>query len=281
MINTRGESMHINYDKEKLASVLQDFYNATGINVQFFDENLQTYSFSVTHNRYCGEVHNTDIGKHACRESDATLFDECRRTKETTMHICHAGLVDIAVPILYDDAILGYLILGQMKCDDDFGKVADYLTVLGLNANIMKDYYLSLPRYDSARIQSISNLATMLARHILLNHMMTPDFSSGTQRAIDYIEENIHLPLSMNEIAAGAGISKSTLYKNFSEVFGCTVGDFVMKKRVEKAEKLLLETELSIEEISQQTGFASAAYFTVIFKKHNGIAPLKFRKNNA
>ena len=272
--------MHINYDKEKMASVLQDFYNATGINVQFFDEDSQSYSFSVIHNRYCDEVHNTAVGKHACRVSDAALFDECRRTKKTAMHICHAGLVDIAIPILYDGAILGYLILGQMKRDDDFSAVADYLTSLGLDGVRMKDYYLSLPRYDSDKIQSISNLASMLAKYILLNHMLTPDFNGGMHRALDFIDENLHFPLSVNDIAAGAHISKSTLYKRFKEVFGCTVAEFIMKKRIERAENLLLETDFSIEELSGQVGFSSAAYFTVNFKKQKGMPPLKFIKRN-
>lgn len=273
--------MNINYDREQMASAFRNFYNATGISIQFFDENSRSYVFDVARNRYCNAVHNAAVGKHICRESDKALFDECRRTKKTAIHICHAGLVDIAIPILYDGVILGYLILGRMKRDDDFSVVSDYIASLGLDVDIMKEYYLSLPHYDSDKIQGISSLATMLAKYILLSHMLTPGFNNSMQRVLDFIEENLHTHISVNDIADGAHISKSTLYKNFKDTFGCTVAEYMMKKRIERAEKLLLETDISIEEISAQTGFSSAAYFTANFKRQKGITPLKFRKNNA
>jgi len=270
--------MHINYDKQKLASVLNDFYNATGVNVQFFDENTKEYAFGGTQNRYCDEIHNTAGGTLACHLSDSALFSECRKTKEPAMHICHAGLVDIAIPILYDGVMLGCLILGQMKRDNDFEKISDYLVSIGLNKDVMKDCYSSLPHYDSKKIQSISSLATMLAKYILFNRFLTPDFNGGMQRALDYIEENLHRSMSIKEIAERACTAKSTLYKNFREVFGCTVAEYVTKKRVELAQTMLLETDLSIEDISKRVGFSSGAYFTVNFKKQVGMSPSKYRK---
>ncbi len=159
--------------------------------------------------------------------------------------------------------------------------VSDYIASLGLDVDIMKEYYLSLSHYDSDKIQGISSLATMLAKYILLSNMLTPGFNNSMQRALDFIEENLRTHISVNDIADGAHVSKSTLYKNFKDAFGCTVAEYMMKKRIERAEKLLLDTDVSIEEISAQTGFSSAAYFTVNFKKQKGISPLKFRKSNA
>ena len=82
----------------------------------------------------------------------------------------------------------------------------------------------------------------------------------------------------MELIAEKGNVSKNTLYRGFKAAFGTTVSEYINQKRVEKAEKLLLGTDLSVEEISQQTGFSSSAYFAANFKRIKGISPLKFRK---
>ncbi|MBR5539587.1 MAG: PocR ligand-binding domain-containing protein [Clostridia bacterium] len=270
--------MHVNYNKEKIEGVLADFYNATGVNIQFFDKNLRSYGAKFPHNKYCYAIQATKQG--ICKLTDRALVEKSREAGKATMHICHAGLVDIAVPVIYNEAILGYIILGQMRRDDDFSPISDYIMGLGLDSELMRENYLSLPLYDNDRIQSVLNLATIIAKYILLDHLLIPGFNSVMQRAVDFMDENLHLDISTEDIAAAARVSKSTLYKNFKDILGCTVGDFLMKKRIERAEGLLIETEMTVQEISQKVGFSSAAYFTANFKKVNGVPPLRFKKNN-
>jgi len=270
--------MNINYDKEKIKDLFLDFYNATGINIQLYGKDLCTYGYKMSHNKYCSAVKSTK--RYACRESDLALIEQCKKTKEPSMHICHAGLVDIAVPVIFNEAILGYIMLGQMRHSSDTLPVADYLEKLGLDCRVMQEHYLSLPLYDNGRIQSVMSLATVIAKYILLEHMLVPDFNGTLQRAFDFIDGNLHIPISAEDIAVGARVSKSTLYKNFKEVLGCTVGEYLMKRRIEKAEALLKETDMSVQDISQAVGFSSAAYFTLNFKRLNGVPPLRYRKNN-
>ena len=63
--------------------------------------------------------------------------------------------------------------------------------------------------------------------------------------------------------------------------YNCTVKEYLNSKRIEKAAQMLLMTELSMDEISREVGFNSAAYFSKLFKKYKGISPLKYRKTNA
>ena len=81
------------------------------------------------------------------------------------------------------------------------------------------------------------------------------------------------------EIAKEINVSKSVLYKRFENHFHCTVGEYINKKRVERAAQLLTTTSLSMEDISQKCGFSSGSYFRKIFKQTMGITPLKFKKS--
>ena len=195
------------------------------------------------------------------------------------MHICHAGLVDIAVPIIYQDTVIGYIIFGQMKTDCDFSSLRDYIKELSLDSKTMENFYSEIDLFDSGKIESVSNIAEMVVKHILLENMLYPNFDETIEKAVAFISENLDKELSVKTISDNINVSKSVLYRRFHLCFGCTISQYIIKKRIEKAETLIKNTDMSIENISRETGFSSAARFSKIFKSEKGISPLKYRKS--
>lgn len=265
-------------NKEKLKRALSDFSNATGLNINFIDSSLSPAHLNdFSHNKYCAAIHGTKVGERCCLESDTSLLLKCARTKKLEIHICHARLVDVAVPIFHRDMILGYLILGQMKTEPDFEKVKEYISKLGLDMDVMKKYYTELPLYCSEKISSIANIAVMISKYVLLENMLKPSFDKNIEAAIDFINSNIENHLTIQYISSKINVSKTLLYKLFRTHFNCTVNEYINTRRIEQSKNLLLTTNLSIEEISQKSGFPGTAYYSRLFKKQNGISPLKFR----
>ena len=120
--------MIIDYDISKINTALQDFYNATGINMDLLKADFSYVTFNHRGNEcYCQSIQNTETGKKACFLSDACLLEKCKKSRKPEMHVCHAGLVDIAVPILYEDTIIGYILFGQLKADTDFTSFEKYI----------------------------------------------------------------------------------------------------------------------------------------------------------
>lgn len=274
--------MVINYDTEKINALMEDFYNATDINMNLLKADF-SYVGGRAHrenNCYCMAVQSTKTGAKGCKCSDERLLKECRRTKKMQMHICHAGLCDVAAPLLYDDVIIGYIIFGEMKADTDFSEFKNYISSLGLDVSEMEKYYADISPFEEHKIQSISNIASMLGKYILFENMLKPDFDKCVQKAVTFINENLSEDLTIRSISQGIHASKSVLYKSFRRCFNCTVGEYINARRVEKSINLLMKTDLSIEEISQKVGFASASYYSKTFKKIKGETPLKYKKRN-
>lgn len=270
----------MDYDTKKIDNALQDFYNAVGIRIDLLKEDFSPVSYNKHEaNRYCIAVQGCARGKKICTLSDTQLLEKCRLSKKPEIHICHAGLIDIAVPILYDDVIIGYIIFGQMKTDTAFSALKGYISELGLDCREMEEYYSELSFFDSDKIQSISNIATMLVKHILLENMLKPDMGNDLRLALEFIDNNLDTDLSIKKISSSINVSKSVLYKKFHEKFGCTVSEYIKRKRIEKSVKLLEKGTLSIEEISQAVGFSSASYYSKTFKTYMGESPLKYKKN--
>jgi len=272
--------MHINYDVQKINTVLEDFFYATGINMDLVKSDMTAIGDrSRWENiQYCKYIQQTPDGKVACKKSDKFLLEKCKQTHKAQMHVCHAGLIDIVAPILYSDSIIGYIIFGQMRSDIDFSEIEKHIENLGLNTGMMQSLYKDIPVFEKQRIHSIENIANMLIKYLLLENMLQPDYDNAVQKAVQYIDENLGTDLSIATLCKQIHISKSTLYKRFHACFNTTLSEYITEKRIEKAVELLKTTDLSIEDISQKTGFSSASYFSKMFKKLQGISPLKYKR---
>lgn len=97
-------------------------------------------------------------------------------------------------------------------------------------------------------------------------------------RAKQFIEENLSEPLSLEQVASQVFVCKAYLSELFSNCTGIKFSEYVTLQRVEQAKRLLICSSQSIQEISQNCGFSSAAYFSSVFAKVTGKSPRKFRQ---
>ncbi len=99
------------------------------------------------------------------------------------------------------------------------------------------------------------------------------------KRAIQAVENNVSNELySVDDFASDMCMSRMTLYRKLYAVTGQTPSDLIRSYRLDQAVKLLQTTDLSVVEISERVGFASARYFSTCFKKKYGVLPKDFRK---
>ena len=237
-----------------------------------------TDRFHWEKNSYCKSVQNTKSGKAMCYKSDSCILKQCCETKKTVPHVCHAGLYDVAVPIIFEDTVIGYIMFGQIRSDLPFSKVRSHIKKLGINTDDAEKLFDKVPRFDLDKIESISRIAEIIAKHILLEKTLTLKSDERLSGINNYIDDNLHTNITIHSISSHTNISKSVLYNLFHENYGLTVKDYINEKRVKKAEHLLLTTDLPIENISQMSGFSGVSYFGKIFKQKTGKTPLKYRK---
>ena len=94
---------------------------------------------------------------------------------------------------------------------------------------------------------------------------------------VEYLEKNYMKKITLDDISAEFFVAKTTLLSNFKKYFGCSPIDFLLNVRLTKAERMLFDSDLSIEEISEMCGFSSANYFSLIFKRKKGKSPLNYK----
>ncbi|MGG6311932.1 response regulator transcription factor [Paenibacillus macerans] len=96
-----------------------------------------------------------------------------------------------------------------------------------------------------------------------------------------YIAGHLSEDLSLAALAERFYINPVYMSRLYKQTTGSNLTDYITFKRIEHSERLLRETEIKIHQIAKESGYDSAAYFTRVFKKQNGITPNEYRARYA
>lgn len=96
------------------------------------------------------------------------------------------------------------------------------------------------------------------------------------QEMITYISTNVSADLSLPTLAKMYNVSPSHLSKQFRNLTGIALSEYINIARVTAAETLLLNTNMPITQIALECGFNDSNYFARVFKKLRGITPKKY-----
>ena len=98
------------------------------------------------------------------------------------------------------------------------------------------------------------------------------------KKALDYLDDHYDCDtLSLNLVADNIGMSASYLSAIFSQNMQKTFVEYVTEKRIEKAKKLLKQTDKNSGEIAKEVGYKDSHYFSFVFKKLQGCSPREYR----
>ena len=280
--------MYIDYDADKLSNFMKDFYRITGIvNNVISDQLTETHHDSLRACDFCRLIQSTPEGERRCEESDHCLFRECHDSMEVRYHRCHAGLIDVAAPIIKENLVLGYILLGQISVAEEengtarplpFEEIEKRLDGIGGDRAELKKAYEALPQHDMEYIRSLVSIVNLLAKSVWAQDAIRVGSEDEFSRLLAYMRSHLNAELSVAHICTLFRISQTTLYARFHKMCSCTYNEYLTNLRIEKAKELLLESDASITETAEAVGIHDRFYFSRIFKLRTGMSPTQFRK---
>ena len=100
------------------------------------------------------------------------------------------------------------------------------------------------------------------------------------KRAFDFIEEHLAEPVTLAEIATFAGLSRMYFAAQFRAATGLRPHEYLLRRRIERAQDLLSSSCLTLVEVALSVGFQTQAHFTTVFKRFVGETPHQWRRQN-
>jgi AraC family transcriptional regulator len=101
------------------------------------------------------------------------------------------------------------------------------------------------------------------------------------RRAIEFVEANLANSVSTSEIAAATGLTRMHFAAQFKAATGLRPHEYLLRRRVERAQEMLTQTAMSVVDIALSVGFQSQSHFTVVFNRFVGRPPHAWRQSHS
>ncbi|MBA3708806.1 MAG: AraC family transcriptional regulator [Planctomycetes bacterium] len=123
-----------------------------------------------------------------------------------------------------------------------------------------------------------SSLVTLMLCELVMPSTTRFPADPLAQRANDLIVTRFHQDISTASIAQALGCNADYLGRCFRSAYGHGIVEAIHRFRLQRARALLLDSPCAVDDIARACGFSDAIYFRRIFKRHEGLTPLAFRK---
>ena len=182
--------------------------------------------------------------------------------------------------------------VSDLSLSEFFSTYFGVLKLDGNGQNYVKSQLLGIadelhqkqPQFNAMAMMKLSSLLIYAMRCNLRDKTQLVSSLANTAKhkkvseVASYIVSHAAEARSLDDLAKRFFISKCYLSRIFKEVTSFTVSEYININRVQKAQKMLLDSDLSITQISDSLGYESITYFEKVFSKFTETSPLKYRK---
>lgn len=269
-----------NYNLQKMQELLQHFYNLTSIKICIYDNAENELCFYPEKlSPFCSLLRTDPEMNKRCKNCDQRAFTECKKTHEQYVYTCHIGLLECVSPILYNNKIIGYIVIGQIKTthQSNFSHIENHLP-LNLRKKLAK-CFKDLPAIEMSKINSAIKILDACTGYEYLKNLVSSNENRIDILLDEYINQHLTEDLSITSLCTHFHFSHSEIYSIFKEYFLSTPAEYIKMRRLKTACSLLKQTDLPVNKIAQKCGIPDYNYFSKIFKSIFGMSPREFRKS--
>jgi YesN/AraC family two-component response regulator len=102
--------------------------------------------------------------------------------------------------------------------------------------------------------------------------------AEAMEKVLQYIRQNIHEPISVEQLSQIACMSQAAFFRAFKEYLNMSPIDYINRERINFAKQQLIDFSKSVTDICYELGYNHMTYFIRVFKKYEGITPKQFQK---
>lgn len=276
--------MRINFDAPKMQELMRSFYVLSGIRFVLFDSDFnEVTSYPKESCEFCKLMKGCKNTRRKCNYTDRKFFEKCAKENEPMVYKCHSGLVEAVIPIHENNVISGYLMFGQIAEKKDLPsllfKVPEMVTKYGFQSETLETAISNIVCKTPEQINAAAKIMEACTNYVMYKELVTHENDRIFENAKKYIDEHLGEPFDINALCEAVETGRTKLYGIFRKEAKMGISEYLKRRRLHYAKKLLKTTDLKVFEISEKVGFNDYTYFNRVYKERYGISPNKYRKH--
>ncbi len=266
---------------QRLGRLLNALHLCMDIKFALMDENARevyTASFQTT---FCRAIATTPGGYERCVDCDHKALSDIQKTQKMKQYYCHAGLIEIALPVTEQGERIATILFGQMldhSSREEQWKRISKACAWYPNVEELYQPFLRLKRISQQQINACTEIVHACVSEVRLSGIVAANSQDDMQRLMSYLDTHYDGKISVEGICEALSIGKTRLYQLCKVRQGKTIVEMVNDRRMEAAKELLITTNQSIQFIAETVGIPDFNYFTKVFKKYEGVTPSDYRR---
>jgi AraC-like DNA-binding protein/ligand-binding sensor protein len=327
-------------DNKVLNQLCEIYYQNTGMVISVHypgDDGRVDFYPQEERSDYCQLIQSTHAGLQKCLKCDREACATAQRKGGYHIYRCHAGLVDVVIPIVHLGEEIGSIYTGQIMLEKPEGKrprlLFDRLALPGVPWDRFTEAFFNVKVVEKSRLLFYARLLDLMANYIIkaeneirlqktvvmqdrelhnreieqvrlektLKDLSIAVLSNGQkdhpspgrgtagismnrqviEKACAFINSNFSRDITLEDVARAVFLSPNYFSSLFKKVAGCSFKSYLVRQRMDAAQKLLADTTIPIKEVVFRTGFNDYNYFNRTFRTLAGVTPASFRARSA
>lgn len=276
-------------DSPEFAELSRLTFALTGLCVVLVDPPYKRNK-TVTRRRespLCRLIQGHPEGGVRCKRCDQRNLMRAAKGGRAVCYPCHAGLIDLAIPIFAEGRHVATISSGQIlpapHSEAGFQNFCRRNPYLKLPRRTLRQAYYRAPYMERRRIRAALRLLTYFAEHLCRVGLRIRELSRRSERpemhaAKQYVCARLRESLSLAEVAAHVHLSPSYFSDLFHRSEGVNFVAYVQQQRIREACAQLESTRSTITEIAFGCGFNNLTHFNRVFRKFQDCSPRQYRQ---
>ena len=151
--------------------IQESFAYATGFGVVFIDKEGNHIGEGSNFTDFCKQINCTEEGAKCCARSNCQAVNIALKTQKPSIYICHAGLVNIEIPLICDGCYAGAVTAGQVFCSEEGYYPQDFHSNVSewLSDEKLAEYYKKIKTLTPQQIEAVATALANISNYILQN----------------------------------------------------------------------------------------------------------------
>ena len=273
----------LSLDRKALKDAFKNVCELTNTVLTLFDNNKNhVFSYGAHTLFLCHKIRAVKELEDKCNACNRLgLSNACQR-RGGYIYRCHMGLTEAVSPIIRNDEIIGYIMLGKVAEVKNIPFIKQQIHACCEKYNLPEAELLKsideIPLVTRETVSGCTNILNMLSSYLLLNNIIDLKMPPLNAQIDSHITKNLNGDLSVKALCSHFGISKTKLYRISVDSYSRGISEHIKTMRIEKA-KELLRGDLNVTQVAEAVGIPDSNYFIKVFKKQTGYTPLKYKKS--
>jgi len=142
-----------------------------------------------------------------------------------------------------------------------------------------REYAIRYAQMDRSQKMQLQGFVWIVASFFMAKAQKIEEMDERLLKVIDYVKENVGKVIETETLANMVCLTKSHLERLFREKLGTSPLQYILRTKIQCAQRLLMTTNYSIQVIAHEVGFDDPSYFIRVFRQKIGFTPQDYRMN--